>query len=82
MFRKLGVPVASQLGFEPGLLVWQAGSLPIKPSRLAKDSKYSEFEFLVFKTHIAIFHDTFLSLIPGTSTTRPGPLIQAPPPPT
>ncbi len=27
-----GCTVVSQLGFEPGSLVWRAGSLPIKPS--------------------------------------------------
>ncbi len=30
-----GCIIASQLGFEPGSLVWQAGSLPTKPSGLA-----------------------------------------------
>ncbi len=29
-----GCTVASQLRFEPGSLVWRAGSLPIKPSGL------------------------------------------------
>ncbi len=33
-----GCTVASQLGFEPGSLVWQADSLPIKPSEPATDN--------------------------------------------
>ncbi len=33
-----GCTVESQLGFEPGSLVWRAGSLPIKPSEPAKFS--------------------------------------------
>ncbi len=31
MFHKTGCTVAPQLGFEPGSLVWRAGSLPIEP---------------------------------------------------
>ncbi len=44
-----GCTIASQLGFEPGLLVWQAGSLPIKPSGLARIYKVENY--IATKSH-------------------------------
>ncbi len=39
-----GCTVASQLGFEPGSLVWRAGSLPIKPrGRQTETKKYYSY---------------------------------------
>ncbi len=48
-----GCTVASQLGFEPGPLVWRSGSLPIKPSGPANANKEAE-AFFTALSHVHI----------------------------